>query len=141
MVLEAMKGSGYLETDGISAEIIDLRSLKPLDSETIIRSVEKTGRLLVVDGACRTTGFAAKVISLVTEKAFSYLKTSPKRLTFPDLPTPTSPALANLYYPRTIDIINTARSMFNLPAKSEEELGIRHDQPLDVPDKSFTGPF
>jgi len=141
MVLEAMKGSGYLEKDGISSEIIDLRSLKPLDSETIIHSVEKTGRLFVVDGACHTTGFAAEVISLVTEKAFSYLKTSPKRLTFPDLPTPTSPALANNYYPRTINIINAVKSMFGLPERSEEELGIRHDQPLDVPDKSFTGPF
>ena len=98
-------------------------------------------RLLVVDGACHTSGFAAEIIATVTEKAFGYLKSPPQRLTLPDLPTPTSLALANLYYPRTIDIINVTRSTFNLPEKTEEDLGIKHEQPLDVPDKSFTGPF
>lgn len=141
MVFESMKAAEYLDKDGIAAEIIDLRTLQPLDRETIIKSVEKTGRLLVVDGACHTTGFAAEIITTVTEKAFNSLKSSPQRVTFPDLPTPTSPALANLYYLRAVDIINAARSMFDLPAKHEEELGIRHAQPLDVPDKSFTGPF
>lgn len=141
MVLESLKAADYLERDGIAAEVIDIRTLQPLDRETIINSVEKTGRLLVVDGACHTSGFAAELIATVTENAFSYLKSSPQRITFPDLPTPTSPALANVYYPRTINIINAARLMFNLQGKTEEELGIQHDQPLDVPDKSFTGPF
>lgn len=141
MVLEAMKASDYLEKDGIAVEVIDLRTLQPPDRESIIDSVEKTGRLLVVDGACHTSGFAAEIITTVTEKAFGYLKSSPQRLTLPDLPTPTSPALANLYYLKTIDIINMARSILNLPEKTEEDMGIQHDQPLDVPDRSFTGPF
>jgi len=141
MVLESMKAADYLDKDGISVEIVDLRTLQPLDRESIINSVKKTGHLLVVDGACHTAGFAAEIIATVTEKAFSCLKSSPQRLTLPDLPTPTSPALANFYYPRTINIINTARSVFRLPERTEEELGITHDQPLDVPDKSFTGPF
>jgi pyruvate/2-oxoglutarate/acetoin dehydrogenase E1 component len=141
MVLEAMQAADYLEKDGITSEIIDIRSLKPLDDETIIASLKKTGRLLVADDGCRINGFAAEIIATITEKAFGYLKSPPQRLTLPDLPTPTSPALANLYYPRIIDIINVARSTFNLPKKTEEELGIRHEQPLDVPDKSFTGPF
>jgi len=141
MVLEAMKAAEYLDKDGIATEIIDLRTLQPFDGESIIKSVEKTGRLLVVDGACHTGSFAAEIITMVIEKVFSSLKSSPQRVTFPDLPTPTSPALANLYYPRAVEIINASRSMFGLPAKQEEELGIRHDQPLDVPDKSFTGPF
>jgi acetoin:2,6-dichlorophenolindophenol oxidoreductase subunit beta len=141
MVLEAMEAVGYLEKDGIYTEVIDLRTLVPLDRESIISSVKKTGRLLVADGACHTSGFAAEIIATVTEKAFSYLKSPPQRLTLPDLPTPTSPALSNLYYPRTIDIINVARSTFNLPEKTEEDLGIKHDQPLDVPDSSFMGPF
>jgi pyruvate dehydrogenase E1 component beta subunit len=141
MVLETMKAADYLERDGISTEIVDLRSLKPLDSETLIDSVEKTGHLTVVDGATRTTGFAAEVITIVTEKVFSHLKASPQRITLPDLPTPSSPALANIYYPRTINIINTVRSMFDLPKRTEEDLGIKHEQPLDVPDKTFIGPF
>lgn len=141
MTLEAIKAAAILEKDGIHAEIIDLRSLKPLDENTIIESVKKTGRLIVADSAWHTSGFAAEIITTITEKAFSFLKSSPQRLTFPDLPTPTSPALANHYYPRTIDIINGARTIFNLPKKTEEDLGIKHEQPLDVPDKSFTGPF
>lgn len=141
MVLEAMKAANYLGKDGIAAEVIDLRTLQPLDRESIISSVEKTRRLLVVDGTCHTSGFAAEIIATVSEKAFSHLKSSPQRLTLPDLPTPTSPALANIYYPRTINIINAARSMFRLPERTEEGLGIQHDQPLDVPDKSFKGPF
>ena len=141
MVLEAMKAADYLEKDGIVSEIIDIRSLKPMDDETIIASVKKTGRLLVADDGCRTTGFAAEVVAMVTEKAFDSLKKAPRRITLPDLPTPTSPALANKYYPGTIGVINEIRAIFNLPEKSEEELGIRHEQPLDVPDKAFTGPF
>jgi len=141
MVLEAMKAADYLEKDGITSEIIDIRSLKPLDDETIIASVKKTGRLLVADDGCRINGFAAEVVAMVTEKAFDSLKNAPRRITLPDLPTPTSPALANKYYPGTIGVINEIRAIFNLPEKSEEELGIRHEQPLDVPDKSFTGPF
>lgn len=141
MVLESMKAADYLEKDGISAEIVDLRTLQPLDRESIINSIEKTGRLLVVDGACHTAGFAAEIIATATEKSFSHLKSAPRRLTLPDLPTPTSPALANLYYPRTINIINASRSMFKLPERTEKEQGIIHHQLLDVPDKSFTGPF
>jgi len=141
MVLESMKAADYLGKDGIFAEVLDLRTLQPLDRESIINSVEKTGRLLVVDGACHTAGFAAEVMATATEKAFGHLKVSPQRITYPDLPTPTSPALANVYYPRVINIINAVRSMFRLPGRTEDELGIKHDQPLDVPDKSFTGPF
>jgi acetoin:2,6-dichlorophenolindophenol oxidoreductase subunit beta len=141
MVLESLKAAEYLEKDGIGAEVIDLRTLKPLDRQAITSSIEKTGRLLVVDGACHTSGFAAEVIATATETAFASLKSAPRRLTFPDLPAPTSPALANLYYPGPMDIINMARSIFRLPEKTAKELGMRHDQPLDVPDKSFTGPF
>ncbi len=141
MVLESMKAADFLGKDGISAEVIDLRTLKPLDRESIINSIKKTGRLLAVDGASHTAGFAAEILATATEAAFCHLKSAPQRLTFPDLPTPTSPVLANVYYPRTLNIINAIRSMFNLPGKTEEELGIIHKQPLDVPDKSFTGPF
>jgi pyruvate dehydrogenase E1 component beta subunit len=141
MTLEAMKALPYMARDGISAELIDLRTILPLDRETVIASVRKTGRLLVVDGACRTSGFAAEIIATATEGAFGSLKSAPRRVTLPDLPAPTSPALTRHYYPQTIDIVNAAGSMFNLPARTEADLNIRHDQPLDVPDRSFLGPF
>ena len=141
MVMEVIKAAEYLDRDGIVAEVIDLRTLQPLDSGTIINSVKKTGRLLVVDGACYTSGFAAEIITIVTEKAFGHLKVSPQRLTLPDLPVPASPALAKYYYPRAIDIVNSVRSIFNFPKQSEEEAGMVSNIPMDVPDKTFTGPF
>ena len=57
MVLESLKASDYLVRDSITAEVIDIRTLKPLDCESIVNSVGKTGRLLAVDGACHTAGF------------------------------------------------------------------------------------
>jgi pyruvate/2-oxoglutarate/acetoin dehydrogenase E1 component len=141
MTLEALKAADHLAKENIDTEVIDLRSLKPLDEKTIIDSVKKTGRLIVVDGAWRFLSISSEIISIVVEKAFSSLKVSPCRITFPDFPTPTSWALANHYYPRAINIINQAQKLLGLQQKSEEALGIVHTGPLDVPDKSFTGPF
>jgi pyruvate dehydrogenase E1 component beta subunit len=141
MTLEAMKAAEIMAKDGIDVEILDLRSLKPLDESCIIISVKKTGRLIAVDGAWRTAGFAAEILSLATEKAFNSLKSAPQRITFPDVPTPTSPAFAKYYYPKAIHIINCARTSIGLPERTEEELGIKHDLPLDVPDQTFRGPF
>jgi pyruvate dehydrogenase E1 component beta subunit len=140
-MLDAMKAAEVLAEGGIEAEVLDLRSLKPLDEAAVLESVQKTGRLVVADGACRTGGFASEILALAVEKAFGDLKSPPARITLPDVPTPTSPALSKYYYPDAGDIVNAVRVMFKLPRKSNEELGIVHDIPLDVPDKSFTGPF
>lgn len=139
--LEALEASRTLLKDGISAEVIDLRTIKPIDDKTIIDSVKKTGRLIVVDNASRSFGMAAEVIATVTEKAHKFLKSAPIRLTSPDTPTPTSYALANHYYFRQIDIVNAARKVVGLCEKTEKESGIVANSPLDVPDKMFTGPF
>lgn len=141
MSLEALKAAEMLEKDGISAEVVDLRTIKPLDEELIIESVKKSGRLLVVDGAWRSFGVSAEIIALVSERAHDSLKTAPVRIAYPDVPTPTSWALANHYYPKSVDIVNAARQILGLEKKTEEELGIHSDVPLDVPDKAFTGPF
>lgn len=141
MTLEAMKAADLLEKEGIHAEIIDLRSVKPIDEETIMTSVAKTGRLVVVDGTWKSLGVPSEIITLVTERIFDSLKSAPKRITFPDFPTPTSPALAQNYYPRAIHIINAVRKTMGLDEKTEEQMGIKRDTPLDVPDQSFKGPF
>lgn len=141
MTLEAIRAVDILEKDGIKAELIDLRTIKPLDENTILDSVKKTGRLIVLDGAWRSFGVSAEILALVAEKNYGLLKCAPQRLAHPDIPTPTSWALADHYYPRSINIVNAVRAIFNLPQQSEEELGIYHDTPLDVPDKAFTGPF
>jgi pyruvate dehydrogenase E1 component beta subunit len=141
MTTEAMKAAEILSNNNIDAEVVDLRSIKPLDETAIINSVRKTGRLVVADGAWRSVGFASEVLATVSEKAFKFLQSPPVRITFPDVPTPTSWALANHYYPRAIDIVNTVRAMFGRNKVTEEQIGISSDIPLDVPDKTFTGPF
>lgn len=141
MTLDGIRAAEILRKDGISAEVIDLRTIKPLDQETIINSVKKTGRIVAVDGGWRSFGVSGEVLAVAAEQAFGFLKEAPKRVAFPDVPTPTSWVLANHYYPRAVNIVNAVKSMFGLPGQSEEEMGISYDVPLDVPDKTFTGPF
>lgn len=141
MSIEALRAAEILAKDNISAEVVDMRTLKPLDEALILESVRKTGRLIVADTGWKTCGFAAEVVRRVVEKEFTLLKVAPGTVTLPDCPTPTTPALANRFYPTAIDIINTARKMLGLNEKTEEELGIVYQAPLDVPDTKFSGPF
>jgi pyruvate dehydrogenase E1 component beta subunit len=82
-----------LEAEGVSVEVIDPRSLVPLDWDTIVSSVRKTGRLVVADPARRLCGMAAEIIAGVTERAWESLRSQPRRVTWPDIPVPFSPAL------------------------------------------------
>mgnify|MGYP001249941225 CR=1 FL=1 len=88
MVREAEKAAKQLEEEGISVELIDLRSIKPIDKETIVNSVKKTGRFLVVHEAVKSYGPGAELISIVTNEAFLYLECPPSRLTAPDVVVP-----------------------------------------------------
>jgi len=141
MTLESIRASDMLKDYGIDAEIIDLRTIKPLDEEAILSSVNKTGRVAVVDGAWRSFGISAEVLALIAEKSYDKLKNAPCRIAFPDSPTPTSWALTNYYYPRAIDIVEAIKNIFNIPGLSEKKSDSCKNVPMDVPDKSFTGPF
>ena len=88
MMREAQKAIKLLENDNISVELIDLRTINPIDEETIIESVKKTGRFLVVQEAVKTYGPGAELISLVNEKAFLYLEAAPTRVTGFDITVP-----------------------------------------------------
>lgn len=145
MTLEAYKAAQLLEEDGISCEIVDLRSLKPIDTETIFCSVRKTGRVLITDADWKTCGFAAEISALVSEECFGCLKSPPKRVTYPDSFSPTSWALANQYYPLAKDLVVSALQILGRPTQAkkliEDLLNAKKLIPLDVPDPSFTGPF
>ncbi|MBS3905139.1 MAG: alpha-ketoacid dehydrogenase subunit beta [Simkania sp.] len=145
MTLEAWKAIGLLENDGISIELIDLRTIKPLDKETVLNSVLKTGRVIVLDPDWRTCGFASELLAILAEEAFDSLKSPPVRITYPDHPCPTSWALSNHYYPTSKEIALKILEMMGKPTRAkallEEILQLRMQQPLDVPDASFTGPF
>ncbi len=140
MTLEAIRAADMLAEDGIHAEVLDVRSLRPLDDCAIIESVRKTGRLLVADTGWTSYGITAEIVTLVVEKVFDKLKSPPKRIGLPDCPTPTSHALTDHYYPRAMDIMNAARSVLNKKAISDvdEQTSVH---PLDIPDRSFVGPF
>ncbi|MBU1144135.1 MAG: alpha-ketoacid dehydrogenase subunit beta [Firmicutes bacterium] len=88
IVREVEKAMKLLEEDNISVELIDLRTINPIDEETIINSVKKTGRFLVVQEAVKTYGPGAELISLVNEKAFLYLEAAPARVTGFDITVP-----------------------------------------------------
>ncbi|PWT86750.1 MAG: alpha-ketoacid dehydrogenase subunit beta [Proteobacteria bacterium] len=139
--IDAIKAARELARDGISAEVIDLRTLVPRDNAMIFASVRKTGRLVVADQGTLTAGFAGEVVAAVTEAVFDSLKAAPIRVTLPDIPTPTTRALSNYYYPTSEHIVAAARRSLGLPYSDPFSGVDPADKSMDVPDKSFTGPF
>ncbi len=93
LVHVAVDVADRLEAEGISVEVVDPRSLVPLDWHTIVASVRKTGRLVVADPARRLCGLAAEIIAGVSERAWDSLRSQPRRVTWPDIPVPFSPVL------------------------------------------------
>ena len=93
----ALACAGELAANGIDCEVLDLRTLAPLDEAAVIRSVAKTGRVVVCHEACRTGGFGAEIVARVTEKAFDSLEAPPVRVAAPDIPVPASRPLENEY--------------------------------------------
>lgn len=97
MLLEAIAAAEKASEQGVSVEVIDLRTISPVDVDTIVASVQKTGRFVVVHEAPRTCGFGAELVSFVTEKAFLHLEAPPVRVTGYDTPFPYT--LENDYLP------------------------------------------
>ena len=111
MVHQALAAAEALAADGVSVEVIDPRTLVPLDAEAIVRSVRKTGRLLAVDEAYLTCGIQGEVIALVTERAFAALKAAPRRLGNPGVPVPFAPPLEDAVLPDRERIVAAIRAM------------------------------
>lgn len=107
----ALAAAKELEELGISAEVIDPRTLVPLDKETIIKSVSKTRRLVLVDNANRTCSAASEIAAIVSEEAFESLSKPIQRLTTPDVHVAACPALEKLLYPNKDDIINAVKKI------------------------------
>ncbi len=113
MVIEALRAADQLATEGIRAEVIDARTLKPFDADTLLESVSRTGRLIVADLACKTGGFAAEVLAIVAERGLTSLKKPPVRVAFPDIPTPASYVLEEAFYPGVADIVKAAKGLMS----------------------------
>lgn len=139
MALECMRAADMLADIGISAEVLDMRCLTPVDGDGMARSVEKTGHIVIADTAHNSFGANAEASALVVEKAFKALKKPPVRVGLPWVPTPTTPSLSDVYYPRAIEIAQQAANLLGSDAKLVD---VPKDAPwYDVPDKSFTGPY
>jgi len=114
MVHKSAEAAEVLEKeDGLSVEIIDLRTLLPLDDEAIVASVKKTNRLLIVHEDTRTGGIAGEIAMRVSEKAFEWLDAPIQRVTAIDAPIPYSPPLEDYFLPQTDDIVKAARWLAN----------------------------
>jgi pyruvate/2-oxoglutarate/acetoin dehydrogenase E1 component len=140
MTLEALRAAEMLDAIGISAEVVDLRSLTPIDTETLFASVKKTGRLVTTDTGHTSFGVAAEVTARVAEGVFSSLKAAPRMLALPQIPTPTSPALADHYYPVARDIAADVLAVLG----SDKTLPPVAPDPrkwMDVPDPAYKGPY
>jgi len=140
MTLEANKAAMQLASEGIEVDLIDLRTLNPLNDEMIFESVARTGHLIVCDHATYTGSFGAEIIARLVERALGCLKSPPQRVALPDCPTPTTRALANYYYPTPQHIVNAVKKCLGKPIDDPFKNILPTDF-LDVPDQAFTGPF
>jgi len=140
MVIEALAAADKLAALGIEAEVLDYRCLRPLDKETLLESIHKTKRLVVADAAWKEASMSSEILSIAAEEAHGVLQCAPQRICLPDCPTPTSPALADHYYPRAGHIVAVVRSMFGLHPDAED-LFVPPGTELDKPSPAFTGPF
>jgi pyruvate dehydrogenase E1 component beta subunit len=113
MVGKAITAAQQLADEGIELEVIDPRTLVPLDLETIVESVKKTGRLIVSHEAYTRGGYGAEIITAVIDAAFDYLDAPPLRVCAKDVPVPYSAALEQAALPQVADLVAAARSLVN----------------------------
>ncbi len=109
MASQAMLAAEELAAEGVEAEVVDLRSLKPWDRETVLASVLKTGRAVVADSGWRTGGASAEIAATIAADAFGKMLAPVERVALPDAPAPTSRSEEAAYYPRAAEIVRAAK--------------------------------
>jgi pyruvate dehydrogenase E1 component beta subunit len=113
MATEAYHAAESLKNDGIDAEIVDLRTLRPFDEEIILSSVAKTGRVLIADTGWKTGGATAEISAFICEKGFSFLRAPIARVACPDIPTPSGYTLEEAFYPGARDIVAATHKLIS----------------------------
>lgn len=132
MAVECLKVAEYLKEQDIDVEVVDPVSLAPFDTETLLNSIRKTGRLLIVDCGWTTCGVSAEIAALAAEKVFEALKGPIQRIGNRNVPCPVSKPLENLFYPNATQIVSTVCEMMNREIPKEE---------VPVSEGKFRGPF
>jgi len=135
MNVEAIKAAEILARRGVSVEVVDPRTVAPLNDEKIIASVEKTGRCIVADNDWTFCGFSAEIAAIVSQKCFGQLKKPVSRIGFAHTPCPTVRHLENEFYPNAVEIIREVEKMLDLePTDLSQENFYSHEN-------RFKGPF
>lgn len=140
MIVECLAAAVLLASRGISADVVDLLKLSPLETSEIVASVQKTGRLIVCDIGTISFGAGAEIVASVVENDKVRLKSPPRRIGLPFLPTPTASHLSARFYPTAIQVANSVLEMLDELSDNwfVEE---RSPDQLDVPDDRFMGPY
>ena len=133
MVREALRAAEGLSAVGVDAEVVDIRSIRPLDRETILGSVRKTGRLVVADTSWTTYGVTAEVAAIVAERAHDALKAPVRRLGLAEVPAPVSRPLEDVFYSDARDVANACLDVLG-------RAGTEVSVPAD-PSPEFLGPY
>jgi len=140
MTIEAVHVVDHLNGHGVGCDLIDLRTIRPIDWNAIKSSVRKTGRLLVLDIGNNMGSIAGEIIANITEHCFNELVVAPVRIALPDNSVPTSFALTKGFYPSALDIINAISKLMGYEYESDS-LTSQQAWPHDVPGEWFNGPF
>ena len=111
MVHKSLNAAEALQKEGINVEVVDPRTLVPLDKETILNSVKKTGRVVIVTEDCKTAGVSAEIAAIIAEEALDYLDAPIKRVTTPDVPIPFSPPLEQYVIPDEKRIVKAVKEV------------------------------
>ncbi|MGB7781159.1 MAG: transketolase C-terminal domain-containing protein, partial [Pseudolabrys sp.] len=107
----ALKAAEKLASEGIDAEVIDLRTLKPMDTDTIVASVQKTARLVTVEEGWQQSGVGAEIAARVMERAFDYLDAPVARVSGKDVPMPYAANLEKLALPSVVEVVEAAKAV------------------------------
>ena len=140
MNVEATHALDHLENQGISADLIDLRCVRPIDWEKISLSVKKTGKLLVLDIGADSVSVASEIVSKMSTDNWADLRAAPMKICMPDKAQPTSPALTRGFYPDASKIVRGISSLVGKKLEWES-LAALQSWPHDVPGTWFNGPF
>lgn len=141
MTAEAIRAIEVLKKANISAELIDLCSINPIDWTLILESVKKTGRLLVLDTSNVTCSVSSEIIAKTTTEVFSSLKTAPARIAPPDTPSPTTAALTKYFYPDASHVARAVSEMLKKEIDLSCLVSTDGTLPHDIPGPWFKGPF
>ncbi len=140
MVAEVMHAVELLAQHDVDCELIDPRTVSPMDWDTILRSVRKTGRLLVLDTGALTGSVAGEIVARAATACWGHLRAAPLRIALPDAPEPASFGLTRGFHPRAEQIIDAVNSMLQVQVPTDA-LPASRTHPHDVPGTWFRGPF